>query len=57
MRGHKNGNSFRHQARYFIECLKNEGHPLSTLEDARKTLKIINAAYESAENNRIIKIY
>ncbi|MCB9289379.1 MAG: Gfo/Idh/MocA family oxidoreductase [Lewinellaceae bacterium] len=50
-------NSFRHQARYFIECLKNEGHPLSTLEDARNTLKIINAAYESAENNQVIKIY
>lgn len=49
-------NSFYHQAKYFIASLIDKGEPLSNLEDVRNTLKIIYAAYKSAENEQVIRI-
>ncbi len=49
-------NSFYHQARYFVNCLQEGKKPLSDLKDVRNTLKIIFAAYESSEKERVINL-
>lgn len=44
------GNSFTNQAKAFTDYILYNKTPLSTLNDAEDTLKIIYSAYESAEN-------
>ncbi len=48
-------NSFYHQAKYFVDCILKNKKPLSGLEDVRDTLKIIYAAYQSAEVDEVIE--
>lgn len=43
------GSSFARQARAFVDAIRNGSAPASTLDDARNALKLIYAAYHSAE--------
>ncbi|MBN1184436.1 MAG: Gfo/Idh/MocA family oxidoreductase [Bacteroidales bacterium] len=48
------GNSFKNQAKVFIETIENRCEPLSNLCDARNTLKIIIEAYNSIINKKVV---
>ena len=47
-------NSFVNQAKAFIQCIREGGEPISTLDDVRKTLQIVYGAYQSSEKNEVI---
>jgi predicted dehydrogenase len=46
--------SFINQAKAFTDAILHGKPPVSTLEDTRKTLKIIYGAYESSEQDKVI---
>ncbi len=46
--------SFRHQAAHFLACRAGRTQPRSDLDDARDTLRIIQAAYRSAEKDEVV---
>lgn len=48
--------TFQAQASAFTEAIKKGTPPLSHLEDVRKTLRIIHAAYESSKNETVITL-
>jgi predicted dehydrogenase len=48
------GESFAHQARAFIDYVVHDRAPRSDLGDARSTLRIIQAAYESAGSGTVV---
>ncbi len=48
--------SFAGQARAFVEAIATGSAPVSTLEDARETLRMIYSAYQSAEEKRTITL-
>ena len=48
--------SFAGQAWAFVEAITTGSAPLSCIEDARETLRIIYSAYQSAEEKRIIAL-
>jgi predicted dehydrogenase len=49
-------NSFYHQANHFVGCILENKKPLSGLEDVRDTLKVIYAAYRSAEEDEVVRL-
>jgi len=49
-------NSFVNQAKAFTDFILYDKQPLSDLNDAEDTLKIIYAAYESAEKDLVVKL-
>ena len=48
--------SFFHQAKHFINCIENGASPISSLDDAQFTLRIIQAAYKSAETFQVVTL-
>ena len=50
------GNSFVNQASAFAEAILKGTKPLSTLDDARNTLKIVHSAYQSAKENSVVSL-
>jgi len=48
------GDSFAHQARAFVDYVLRDRAPRSDLGDARNTLRIIQAAYESARSGTVV---
>jgi len=48
------GESFAHQARAFIDFVLHDRAPRSDLGDARNTLRIVQAAYESASSGTVV---
>jgi len=50
------GNTFKNQAKAFTDYIFHNKPPLSTLDDAEDTLKIIQSAYRSAEKDRVINL-
>lgn len=48
--------SFAGQAKAFVEAIRGGQPPVSTLDDVRDTLRIIYAAYDSAEQKRTISL-
>lgn len=50
------GNSFRNLAAAFTAAVRGGPGPVSSLEDARNTLRLILAAYESSESASVIRL-
>ena len=50
------GSTFKNQAKAFTDYIFRDRAPLSTLDDAENTLKIIESAYQSAEEDRVISL-
>jgi len=48
--------SFKHQAKAFCDYILNDRQPLSGLEDVLATLKVTYAAYESAEQGKVVNV-
>lgn len=48
--------SFEGQARAFVDSIRNDTPPASTLDDARDTLRLIQAAYESAGKGTVVRL-
>jgi hypothetical protein len=46
--------SFINLAKAFTDAILHDKAPISTLEDTRKTLKIIYGAYQSCEEDKVI---
>ena len=51
-----NGETFQNQAQAFVELIAEGKSAVSTLEDAKKSLKFVQSAYESAEKDIAIKL-
>jgi len=51
------GVSFAHQARAFIDYVRHDRPPRSDLGDARNTLRIVQAAYESASSGTVVSCF
>jgi len=49
--------TFQQQAAAFLDAVENGSSPLSDLNDARDTLRLIRSAYESAEKNQVVDIF
>ena len=41
---------------YFIDCIRNNISPMIDIEDALKTQKIIDAAFESSHSKKLISL-
>ncbi len=50
------GSTFKNQAKAYTDYIFNDKMPLSTLDDAEDTLKIIQSAYRSSEEDRVINL-
>ncbi len=55
--GFDRNDMFLAEMQHFIECAQKKRTPLCTLEDGIYTQKLVNAAYQSAKEERIIKFY
>ena len=45
-----------HEAEHFVACVRGDAQPLVDLSDARKTLEVLLAAFESSESRRTIDL-
>ena len=48
--------AYKNELDRFIDCINNKKSPDVTFEDGRNALIIANAAYESLENKKSVKI-
>ncbi len=48
--------TFQAQAKAFVDAVQNGTDPVSNLQDAKKTLKLIQSAYESAEKDCVVEL-
>ena len=50
------GSTFKNQAKTFTDYIFHDKQPVSTLDDVEDTLKIIQSAYRSADEDRVISL-
>lgn len=50
--GYNKQRAFNHQLRHFVECLRGNQQPIITIDDAVESVRVIEAAYRSVEENR-----
>ncbi len=50
------GNGWENAVHYFIDCCMNGEKPFVTGEEGRETMRVINAAYESNESGKWVKV-
>lgn len=48
--------SYPRQARHFLDCLKTGSETRNSLEDGRRTLEVLLAAFKSSETGRVVSV-